>query len=125
MPQAEIFVVDDDPVVRDTLSLVLSREGYRVVCFAEGNSLLAAMRSTQPLCIFLDIHIPGRSGLEILKQLYTDNHPTPIIVISGRGDIPTAVEATRHGAFDFIEKPFRGSEIVARLNDATSHHRQK
>jgi len=116
--RGEIFVVDDDPAVRDTLSMVLSAGGYEVICFADGAALLAVARTRTPACILLDVHIPGKSGLDILRELQGEDYPAPIFMISGQGDIPMAVNAIRYGALDFIEKPFRGSEIVARLNEA-------
>ncbi|MGJ4927557.1 response regulator transcription factor [Bradyrhizobium sp. HKCCYLS2038] len=116
--RGEIFVVDDDPAVRDTLSMVLSSGGYEVICFADGAALLAVARSRTPACILLDVHIPGKSGLDILRELHGEDYPAPIFMISGQGDIPMAVNAIKYGALDFIEKPFRGSEIVARLNEA-------
>ena len=67
--RGEIFVVDDDPAVRDTLSMVLSAGGYQVICFADGAALLAMARTRTPACILLDVHIPGKSGLDILKEL--------------------------------------------------------
>jgi FixJ family two-component response regulator len=118
VPRGEIFVVDDDPAVRETLSIVLSAAGYEVICFADGPALLAVARSRSPVCIFLDVHIPGRSGLDILKELHAEEYPAPIFMISGQGDIAMAVDAIRHGALDFIEKPFRGKEIVARVEEA-------
>lgn len=114
----EIFVVDDDPGVRAALSAVFSREGYRVTCFVDGPSFLAAARARTPACIVLDVHIPGRSGLEVLKELNAQNYATPIFMMSGQGDIPMAVDAVKNGAFDFIEKPFRGSDVVARVREA-------
>src|SRR5579859_6323209 len=117
-PRGEIFVVDDDPAVRDTLSLVLSTGGYEVICFADGAALLAVARSRTPACILLDVHIPGKSGLDILKELRGEEYPAPIFMISGQGDISMAVSAIKNGALDFIEKPFRGNELVARLNEA-------
>ena len=117
-PRGEIFVVDDDPAVRDTLSMVLATAGYHVICFAEGAALLSVARTRIPACILLDVHIPGKSGLDILKELRGEDYPAPIFMISGQGDIAMAVSAIKHGALDFIEKPFRGSEIVARLNEA-------
>jgi FixJ family two-component response regulator len=117
-PRGEIFVVDDDPAVRDTLSMVLSAGGYQVICFADGAALLAVARTRVPACILLDVHIPGKSGLDILKELRGEDYPAPIFMISGQGDITMAVSAIKNGALDFIEKPFRGSEIVARLDEA-------
>jgi FixJ family two-component response regulator len=116
--RGEIFVVDDDPAVRDTLSMVLSAGGYQVICFADGAALLAVTRSRTPAAILLDVHIPGKSGLDILKELHGEDYPAPIFMISGKGDISMAVSAIKSGALDFIEKPFRGSELVARLNEA-------
>ena len=118
LSRGEIFVVDDDPAVRDTLSMVLSAGGYQVVCFADGAALLAVARTRTPSCILLDVHIPGKSGLDILKELHGEDYPAPIFMISGQGDISMAVNAIKSGALDFIEKPFRGSEIVARLDEA-------
>ena len=118
IPRGEIFVVDDDPAVRETLSVVLSAGGYQVICFADGSALLAVARSRTPACILLDVHIPGKSGLDILRELHGEDYPAPIFMISGQGDIAMAVSAIKNGALDFIEKPFRGSEIVARLDEA-------
>src|ERR1700741_2766283 len=117
-PRSEIFVVDDDPAVRDTLSMVLSAGGYEVICFADGAALLSIVRSRTPSAILLDVHIPGKSGLDILRELHGEDYPAPIFMISGQGDIAMAVSAIKNGALDFIEKPFRGSEIVARLHEA-------
>ncbi len=95
----EIFIVDDDPAICTVLSLLFSREGYQATCFSDGASLLAATHGRTPACIVLDVHIPGRSGLDILKELNAQNYPAPIFIMSGHGDIPMAVDAIRHGAF--------------------------
>jgi FixJ family two-component response regulator len=116
--RGEIFVVDDDPAVRETLSMVLSAGGYEVICFADGAALLAVARTRTPACVLLDVHIPGKSGLDILKELHGEDYPAPIFMISGQGDIAMAVSSIKSGALDFIEKPFRGNELVARLNEA-------
>jgi FixJ family two-component response regulator len=123
--RGEIFVVDDDPAVRETLSLVLSAGGYQVICFADGAALLSVARTRTPACILLDVHIPGKSGLDILKELRGEDYPAPILVISGQGDITMAVSAIKHGALDFIEKPFRGSEILGRLDDAIGAYKRR
>jgi two-component system, LuxR family, response regulator FixJ len=129
MPQPgsadQIFIVDDDAAVRETLSLVFTSAGYDVVRFAEGAALLAAVKVRSPVCIILDVHIPGKSGLDILKQLNAEHSPVPIFIMSGRGDIAMAVEAIKNGALDFIEKPFRGSEVVTRVRGAIEANAQR
>ena len=84
----EIFVVDDDPGVRAALSAVFSREGYRVTCFVDGTSFLAAARARTPACIVLDVHIPGRPGLEVLKELNAHNYAAPIFMVSALMRLP-------------------------------------
>lgn len=114
----EIFVVDDDPSVRDALSVVLTLEGHHVTGFADGMSFLTATRNRTPGCVILDVHMPGRSGLDILRELNSANFSAPVFIISGQGDIPMAVEAIRNGALDFIEKPFDADTVVARIREA-------
>src|ERR1041385_3177465 len=114
----EVFIVDDDPLVRNALSVVLSREGYQVTGFADGTSFLAAAKSRTPTCVVLDVHMPGQSGLDILKELNAQQYPAPIFIISGVGDIPMAVEAIKHGALDFIEKPFNATTVITRVREA-------
>ncbi|HEY2137447.1 MAG TPA: response regulator [Xanthobacteraceae bacterium] len=121
----EVFIVDDDPAVRNTLSAVFSHAGHAVACFADGGALVAAARTRTPVCIILDVHIPGKSGLDILKQLNAQDYPVPIFMMSGQGDISMAVDAIRNGALDFIEKPFRGSDVVARVRAAVEAHEQR
>jgi FixJ family two-component response regulator len=116
--KGEIFVVDDDPAVRETLSIVLSSAGYLVICFADGAALLAVTRTRSPVCILLDVNIPGRSGLDVLKELHGEDYPAPIFMMSGQGDIAMAVNAIKNGALDFIEKPFGGKEIISRVEEA-------
>jgi len=117
-PKGELFVVDDDAAIRDLLTMLFTRRGFKVAGFADGVSLMGAMRTQSPACILLDVHIPGKSGLDILKELNTRNHPAPVIIISGKGDIAMAVDAIKSGALDFIEKPFSGSDVVARVEEA-------
>ena len=114
----EIFILDDDPAIRKMLSIVFAQAGFHATCFAEGAALLASAHTVIPACIILDVNIPGRSGLDILKQLNAEDYPAPIFVISGEGDIPMAVDAIRNGALDFIEKPFRASTVVARVKES-------
>ena len=110
--RGQIFVVDDDPSMRQSLSSVLEEEGYEVICFADGAALLSSARDRIPACIFLEVGLPGKSGIDILKKLRAEDYPAPVFVTSGQGDIPMAVDAIRNGASDFIEKPVTGNEIV-------------
>jgi FixJ family two-component response regulator len=117
-PSGEVLIVDDDPAVRETLSLLFSNAGYSVVRFAEGVAFLRAAKERNPACIILDVHMPGKTGIDILKELNAQDYPAPIFIMSGQGDIAMAVDAIKSGALDFIEKPFRGSEVVTRVREA-------
>ena len=100
----EVFVVDDDPAVRETLSIVLSAAGYEVVCFADGESLLSVARSRSPACILLDVHIPGRSGLDVLAELRAER--------VGR----SARDATRRALVEVLLHGNRG-ELIQTLDE--------
>jgi len=110
--------MDEDAAIRETFSFALQEEGYDVVCFADGASLLSMTKMRTPACIFLEVRTPDRLGLEILRRLRAEDYPAPIFVTSGQGDIPMAVDAIRSGAVDFIEKPFQCSEVIARVKEA-------
>jgi FixJ family two-component response regulator len=111
----EIFIVDDDAIVSEAMSIGFSQAGYHVITFSEGTSFVATARLRVPTCILIDQCMPGVSGLDILKQLDAANYPAPIFIVSGHGDIPIAVEAIRNGACDFIEKRMDPSLIVRRV----------
>ena len=114
----EVFVVDDDPMVLNALTVFLSRAGYQVAGFSDGASFLEAARSRTPICIILDVQMPGQTGIDLLKALKAEDYPAPVFIVSGSGDIPTAVEAIKNGAFDFIEKPVKASTVVTRVREA-------
>jgi len=116
--RGEIFVVDDDIATRETLSRALGLAGYEVACFASGAALLSQIRSRVPACIFIEVKMPERSGLDLVKRLRDDDCPALVFVTSANGDIATAVEAVRNGAADFIEKPVRGDDVVERMETA-------
>lgn len=105
-PTNEIFVVDDDEDMRDMLVATLSPEGFPVTTFEDAESFLKAAKTRVPLCVFLDVVMPQKSGLEILDELRVQKFWTPIFVVSACGDAPTIVEAIKHGADDYIRKPF-------------------
>ncbi|MBS0532321.1 MAG: response regulator transcription factor [Proteobacteria bacterium] len=115
---AAVFVVDDDLSVREALKLILRIEGYAAQTFGDGTSFLEAVRRTSPACVILDLHLPGDCGLDILRKLALERFDSPILVISGRADIATAVEAMKFGALDFLEKPFSSEVIIDRVRAA-------
>jgi two-component system, LuxR family, response regulator FixJ len=116
--RGEIFVVDDDTATREVLAGALVAAGYEVVCFTDGAALLSQLRTRIPVCIFLDVQMPERTGLDLLKRLREENCPAPVFVTSANGDIATAVEAVRSGATDFLEKPVVGNDVVERMEAA-------
>lgn len=110
-----LFVVDDDASIRAALALVFTRRSYDVTGFAEGDSFLAVARARTPSCILLDVNLPGRSGINVLKELNAEHYDAPIFMISAQRHIPLAVDAIKAGAYDFIEKPFDPDAVVARV----------
>jgi two-component system, LuxR family, response regulator FixJ len=115
---SEILIVDDDPSVRAAIVAVLSAEGFATVGFPDGESFLSAAHSRKPECVLIDVHLPDCSGIDLLKKIDATHYPAPVLIISGRGDIPTAVEAVRNGALDFIEKPFDPATVATRVRAA-------
>jgi FixJ family two-component response regulator len=110
-----IHIVDDDPAVRDALSVLFELEGYQVETFADGDDFLARLKDVCPSAVLLDVHMPGRSGLQVLEEMSARHCGAPVLIISGQGDIPMAVSAIKQGAHDFIEKPFDGTAVVERI----------
>jgi FixJ family two-component response regulator len=119
MSPKEIFILEDDRAVREMLCIVLTKAGYEPICFADGTALLISARQRYCTCVLLDVVLPGRSGLEILHELQKARYPSPILMISGHASIQIAVQAGRMGAIDFIEKPFKGRDLIERIEDAT------
>jgi two-component system response regulator FixJ len=120
----EILVADDDASVCDALTYLLTPGGFRVTSFGEGGSLLATARARVPACIILDVRLPDRSGLDILRDLNAPDYPAPIIVISAHCNIPMAVDAIKHGALDLIEKPFAPEAMLARVREVVNAWRR-
>jgi len=114
----EIFIVDDNEEYRELLSAILELEGFKVAGFSDGTSFLENAKSRVPVCVFLDLVLPGQSGLDILKTLIARRFIAPIFMISARRDNPAIVEAIKSGARDFIGKPFDPYTAVLRVRDA-------
>ena len=113
-----IHVIDDDEAVRDSLSFLLESAGMTVRSYDSARNFLAGLASLEPGCIVTDVRMPEMSGLELVRELNTRSCPLPVIVITGHGDVPLAVEAMRAGVVDFIEKPFTDETILNSLRSA-------
>jgi two-component system response regulator FixJ len=118
MLNSEIFIVDDDYDMREALSAIFRREGYRTAAFADGKSFVRLARGQAPACVLLDLCMPGMSGLDVLKELDAKGYPAPILMISAQEDVLNVVQAMRNGAFDYIEKRLDADTIVARVLEA-------
>src|SRR5260221_3121236 len=118
MPKPRILVIDDEAAIRDSLRMTLEYEGYEFLAAATGQEGLALAEREAPDLILLDVKMPGMDGLEVLDRLRAANDGLPVIVVSGHGTISTAVEATKKGAFDFIEKPFASDRVLLSIRNA-------
>jgi two-component system, LuxR family, response regulator FixJ len=112
-----VYVVDNDDAVRDSLGYLLTAVGLSTSSHVSAQEFLAAYTG-KPGCLLLDICMPNMSGLELQQHLKARGANIPILFITGHGDVPMAVEAMRHGAFDFLEKPFHDQDLVDRVRDA-------
>ena len=113
-----IYIVDDDPAVRDAVGFLVSSVGYNFTACASGAELLQRLDNVRPSCVVLDVRLPGVSGLEIQRELQNRNSVAGVIFVTGHGDVPKAVRAMRHGAIDFLEKPFDDQVLLDRISDA-------
>src|SRR5205809_1825584 len=118
MPEARILVIDDEGPIRDSLKMTLEYEGYEFIGAATGQEGLALAEREAPDLVLLDVKMPGMDGIEVLERLRNMNESLPVVVVSGHGTISTAVEATKKGAFDFIEKPFASERVLVSLRNA-------
>src|SRR3954467_13908530 len=123
MPKSRILVIDDEAAIRESLKMTLEYEGYECLGAATGQEGLALAERETPDVVLLDVKMPGMDGLEVLDRLRAMNEALPVIVVSGHGTISTAVEATKKGAFDFIEKPFASDRVLVSLRNAQDHRR--
>lgn len=117
-----VLIIDDEIAIRETLEQILSYEGYDVKKAGSGAEGLAVVASSSPDVILLDVKMPGMDGFEVLERLSADGQTMPVIVISGHGNIETAVEAVRKGAYDFLEKPLDRSRLLVTLTNCLDHH---
>ena len=118
MTEPTILVVDDERNIRRTLEMILTAEGYRVVCAASGREALAAIKAEAPQVVLLDIVLPGSNGIEVLKTARQNDPNLAVIMISGHGTVHDAVVATKLGAYDFLEKPLSREKVLLTLSHA-------
>lgn len=123
MSKARILIVDDEAGIRQTLRGILEDEGHSVTAAGDAVSGQALMASDEFDLVLLDVWLPDRDGLEILEELREDDFRTPVIVISGHGNIDTAVKAMRIGAHDFLEKPLALNRVVVSVENALERNR--
>ncbi|MGH9749573.1 MAG: sigma-54-dependent transcriptional regulator [Candidatus Polarisedimenticolia bacterium] len=119
----KVLVIDDETDVRKSLRMVLEYEGYDCVEASSGPEGLEALRREAPGAVLLDIKMVGMDGMEVLAAARSRDPHTPIIMISGHGDIPTAVEAIHKGAYDFLEKPLQSDRVLTALRNAVEKKR--
>lgn len=108
-------IVDDDEAIRDSLSWLLRSRGVVARTWASGEEFLAGAGDEARGCIVLDVRMDGISGIEVHEQLLARGCTTPVLFLTGHGDVPMAVAALKKGAYDFVEKPFNDNELVDRI----------
>lgn len=117
IPDGTVFVVDDDRDLREALRWMLEGVGLTVKIFANADEFLIAYDPDKPGCLVIDVRMPGMSGLELQDEVAARGGEIPVIIITGHGDVPTAVRAMKQGAADFLEKPFNDQILLDRIYD--------
>ena len=119
-----VALIDDDPAVLDSLQIYLGRQGVEVTCFASADAFVGGNDDCFD-CVVADVRMPGLSGLDLVRRLAGERRATPVVLITGHGDIDMAVTAIKLGAFDFIEKPFDERRLLDAVRNATGEARQR
>jgi two-component system response regulator FixJ len=113
-----VYVIDDDEAMRDSLNFLLDSAGFVATLFETAQQFLDALPTLAFGCVVSDVRMPGIDGLELLKRLKALRSGFPIVVMTGHGDVPLAVEAMKLGAMDFLEKPFEDERLIAMIETA-------
>ncbi len=119
-----VFIVDDDARIREALSELLASHGMRAIAFGSAGDYVRADKPDLPACLILDVELPDMNGLDLQRQIAEGDHPA-IVFITGHGDIPSSVRAIKHGAVDFLTKPFSDANLMAAINAAFAKDREK
>ena len=120
MSDAVVHVVDDDESARESLAFLLESADFQVLTYASAPEFLVALPTAPDGCVITDVRMPEMTGLELVRRLAADGCRMPVVMITGHGDIPMAVEAMRAGVVDFVEKPFSDARILAALARAAA-----
>lgn len=123
-PMNTVFIVDDDPAVRDALSLMLKQQHMAVEAFENAEDFLARCQTDGHGCIIIDVRMPGMDGMQLQKELGRRNITLPIIFLTGHGDIPMSVRAVKAGAVDFLTKPVPREQLLASVRSALKMDQQ-
>ena len=118
-----ILIIDDEADIRAIVGGVLTDEGFDVVEECDGNSAVSSLRKNQPDAVLLDLRMPGAGGIEVLEQIVAADPHLPVIIMTGYGDVPTAVDAIKKGAYDFILKPPDYNKLIITLKRAVERRR--
>jgi two-component system, LuxR family, response regulator FixJ len=113
-----VCIVDDDPDVRDSLQMLLGRSGFRILAFESARAFLQAGVKAQDTCVIADIRMPEMDGLELQLEINRAIPGLPVIIMTGHGDVPMAVQAMKAGAIEFLEKPFEKGALMGALESA-------
>ncbi len=116
--RGNVYVIDDDEAMRDSLEFLLSSADFSVRLFESGHHFLDALSGIDFGCIVSDVRMPGIDGIELLKRLKAGRGTLPVVIMTGHGDVPLAVEAMKLGAVDFLEKPFEDDRLIGMIEMA-------
>jgi FixJ family two-component response regulator len=119
-----VFIVDDDGRIQEALGELLEAHGMKALAFGSAGEYVRSEKPDVPACLILDVELPDINGLELQRQIAQADHP-PIVFITGHGDIPSSVRAIKHGAIDFLTKPFSDADLMAAVHAAIAADRKK
>jgi len=123
--QLTVYVVDDDPGVRDSLGMMLSLAGYRTALFPDAESFLAAWQPDWAGCLVADLRLPGKSGIELQAALQARGSNLPVVIVTAHGDVPAARAAFHADAVDFLEKPFDLAQVRGAVDKAFARESER
>ncbi|MBW7972578.1 response regulator FixJ [Bradyrhizobium sp. BR 10289] len=116
--KGHVYVIDDDGAMRDSLNFLLDSSGFGVTLFDDAQAFLDALPGLSFGCVVSDVRMPGIDGIELLKRMKAQQSSFPILIMTGHGDVPLAVEAMKLGAVDFLEKPFEDDRLTSMIETA-------